>query len=330
MSPTAAYASRVKRFPWPFTDEPFAYGANLEPAGTLRRTVAGEWGATILDLDEHYGAELAERRAILARDATRYMELPHMRPACWDALIWTLHELSARDPQMRLERSGEAFLWTNGRLGVEQAFRYGEDASLPAPPLVYLASQIQEDIVLLDQREGKLWVDAGCVTFASNWSLAFDIGMSFLEIHGPVPHDYADGAIPRAEQFLMRLQPGQAFRRLNWTTTAGARLDTALDSYADWGASRAALNQCEDLATTLHMRVEVQHLIRLPQSGAVMFLIRTYLLPLSDILATPDWRRQFAHVLATLAPDILQYKGLTALKQRLLDICREASEGVPA
>ena len=312
------HPSRVRSFPWPFAGDSYRYSANVEPAPKRRRTVTGAWGGTILDLDDQYEAELAERHAILQRDTSRFVELPHMRPAAWDALFWGLRALSAQEADMRLERAGEGFIWTNDRLGVRQAFHYGADESLPAPPLIFLASQIQDDIVLLDQRGGQLWVDAGCVTFASNWSLAFNIGMSFLEIHGPVPQNYADGAIPRAEQFLMRLQAGQPFRRMNWTSTAGHRLDTALDSYADWGASRQAMAGAEAFAEVFHMRVEVQHFIRLPESGAIMFLIRTYLLPLSDILAVPAWARQFALVLSDLPDDIIQYKGLAALRPRLI------------
>ncbi|GBQ31242.1 heme-dependent oxidative N-demethylase family protein [Gluconacetobacter azotocaptans] len=311
-------AACIRRFPWPFTGDRYAYSANVEPAPGARRTLVGEWGRTILDPDETYAAELAERRDILARDPSRHVELPHMRAASWDALLWGLRELAATDPAMTLDRQGDGHVWTNRRLGTRQAFRYGDDASLPMGPLMFLGSQIQEDIVLLDQREDRLWADAGCVTFASNWSMAFTAGMSFMEIHGPVPRDFADGAIPRAERFLIRLPAGQAYRRINWTSTAGYRLDTALDSYADWGASRARMADCDDFADVFHMRVEVQHLVRLPESGAIVFLIRTYLLPLADILTVPGWRTQFASVLTHLPDDIIQYKGLATLRPRLL------------
>lgn len=313
------HPERVRRFPWPFTGEAYRYSANVEPAPSLRRTAAGSWGGTILDLDDRYERELAERAAVLDRDPSRYRELAHMRPASWDALLWGLRQLASDEKGMRLEERGADIVWTNGRLGRTETFRYGDDDSLPMPPLVYLASQIQDDVVLLDQREGRLWADAGCVTFASNWSLAFNIGMSFMEIHGPVPHEYAFGAIPRAEQFLLRLTAGQSYRRQNWTTTAGDTMDTALDSYADWGPSRHALAASEAFADVFHMRLEVQHLVRLPESGAILFLIRTYLLPLREIMAVPAWRAQFASVLGHLSPDILQYKGLVALRPRLLE-----------
>jgi len=52
--------------------------------------------------------------------------------------------------------------------------------------------------VLLDQREGSLWADAGIVTFAADWSMRFDVGMRFLEVHGPVPRIHEEGIITRA------------------------------------------------------------------------------------------------------------------------------------
>lgn len=61
------------------------------------------------------------------------------------------------------------------------------EASLGQEPLAYITTQVQEDIALLDQRNEQLYVDAGVVTFAADWSFGFDVGMSFLEIHGPVP-----------------------------------------------------------------------------------------------------------------------------------------------
>ncbi len=94
---------------------------------------------------------------------------------------------------------------------------------------------MQEDIVLLDQRDGDLFFgDAGVVTFAADWSFGFDVGMTFLEIHGPVPRLRETGVITRAREFLMRLQPGETYRRTNWTMTIGRRLDVSTERYHEW------------------------------------------------------------------------------------------------
>lgn len=54
----------------------------------------------------------------------------------------------------------------------------------------------------------------------------------------------------------------------------------------------------------IHLRVEVQHVIRLPESGAIRFLIRSYMLPLADIATVDQWRTRTAVVLAELPDDI--------------------------
>ena len=55
-------------------------------------------------------------------------------------------------------------------------------------------------------RDGDLFGDAGVVTFAADWSFGFDVGMSFLEIHGPVPRLRESGVITRARECQTRTQ----------------------------------------------------------------------------------------------------------------------------
>jgi hypothetical protein len=189
-------------------------------------------------------------------------------------------------------------------------FTAGVDASLPTEPLLFLGSQIQDDIALLDHRENALWLDAGLVTFAADWSLGFDVGMKFLEVHGPVPRVHDEQIITRAQQFLMRLQPGEKYRRTNWTMTVDRRLDTSTETYPEWAPDRSDVVTDPALPDRLHLRVEVQHLIRLPHSGAILFLVRTHLLSLSDIARVPAWRERLGRVLAELPPDMADYKGI--------------------
>lgn len=314
--------ARIAEFPFPFSADTYRYSTNVELARVPVPTEAGEWGSGILHLDEHYRAELAERARILRADPSRLEALPHMRAACWDALMTCLHELAAQRPDvMSLRVDGPDLVWHNGLLGVTQRFREGEDDSLPGGPLGFLGTQIHDDIVLLDQREGSLWADAGLVTFAADWSLRFDIGMRFLEVHGPVPRVHEEGVITRAEKFLMRLQPGQEYRRTNWTMSVDRRLDQSTEIYPEWGRDRRIAAEADDdeLARRLHLRVEVQHLIRLGASGALMFLIRTYLLSLADLARVPVWRRRLGAVLAELPEDMADYKGLTRFRRRAAD-----------
>ncbi|OLT49258.1 hypothetical protein BJF85_10485 [Saccharomonospora sp. CUA-673] len=312
------------RFPFPFTADRFRYSTNVQPAGVPVRTEVGGWGEAVVDVDGEYAAELAERADIVRRDPRRQATLPHMRPAAWDAMLTLMRELSAAYPEsFTLEPlGGDEYRWHNALLGDRLRFRYGDDGTV-ADPMAYIGSQVQEDIVLLDQRE-QLYADAGVVTFAADWNFGFDLGMSFLEIHGPVPRIHEERVITRAHDFLQRLQPHEPYRRTNWTLTVGRRLDVSTETYPGWGPERAMVPSIDDdlFGELLHLRVEVQHLIRLADSGAVMFLIRTHLLPLRQIARIEPWRVRMANVLAELPEDMADYKGLIETRDRVADWLR--------
>ncbi|MEV5837571.1 DUF3445 domain-containing protein [Nocardia sp. NPDC052112] len=306
-------------FPFPFAEDRYRYSTNVEPAGKPVVTSVGQWGDSIIAIDDHYLVELDERARILARDPSRYALLSHMRPACWDALLTILRELATAYPaSCTLTALGAGrWKWANALTGDNLEFTYGDDATLPLPPLRWISSQVQEDIVLLDQRD-QLYGDAGVVTFAADWSMAFDVGMSFLEIHGPVPRIREEGVITRAHQFLERLQPHAPYRRTNWTLTIGRRLDMATEIYPQWGPDREIIQVVDDetFGRLVHLRVEVQHLIRLPDSGAVMFLIRTYMMPLEALATIEPWCVRAAAVFVELPRDMAEYKGIIKYKDR--------------
>jgi hypothetical protein len=308
-----AASDRLSRFPFPYPQDHYRYSTNVEPARRPVITEVGEWGRWTIDVDDEYEAELREREEILVADPSRCVVLAHMRAACWDSLLECLGEAARANPAtMSLTREGNSYVWSNARLGEERRFVIGDEDTLGAEPLAYTGSQVQEDIVLLDQREGQLWADAGLVTFAADWSLRFDVGMTFLELHGPVPRVHVEGVIPRAHRFLLRLEAHHPYRRTNWTMSVDRRLDQSTETYPEWGPDRlGVLENPELLADRLQLRVEVQHLIRLPGSGAIMFLIRTSMVPLRELATVPAWRTRMAAVLRELPQDMVDYKGLT-------------------
>lgn len=321
-------------FPFPFPEDTYRYSTNVEPARTAVATAAGGWGAAVVDIDSEYRHELATREAVLAADPTRHAVLGHMVQASWDAMFTLMRELADTYPQsMSLtEQHDGSWVWCNDLLGIRAHFVYGDESSLGCEPLRYIGSQVQEDIALLDQRAGSLYVDAGLITFAADWSFGFDVGMSFLEIHGPVPRVRADGVITRAHEFLMRLQPHEPYRRTNWTLTIGRRLDVSTELYPQWGPDRDMICTVDDddFARLVHLRVEVQHLIRLPDSGAVMFLIRTYMLPLSALAQVESWRMRAAQVFAELPADMAEYKGIIKYRDRAAQWLRDHGSAAAA
>ncbi len=308
------------RLPWPFPDDltSFRYSVNVEPARVLRRTAAGSWGDTIVDLGgSEYPEIMADRRRIVAADPGRLRIMPGMGPACWDLLLYYLRDLAISFPDlMELDEDGDRFHWRNHVLGTDQVFELGVDATLPVDPMTFLACEIPDDLLLVKERHGRLHFDAGLVTFAAAWSVSFDVGMSMDEIHGPVPRLTKDGITARAEQFLKRLPADQVYRRINWTLSASGsrKLDVSLEELPEWGTDIPRLVRDRDWGA-LQMRIEVEHFVRLPMTGAVTFNIRTHMASLEQIKRIPAWRDQLAQVVLELPEDLAAYKGFADYRE---------------
>jgi hypothetical protein len=307
----------IHRFPFPFATDGYMYSVNLVRAG---QGAPGTFDEHVFDIDEHYIAELRERERILSEDyGRRYLTLAHMQDAQWDFLEMGMTHLAADYPQhFSLERDGNRWHWKNHLLGSAQDFVFGNSATLAMEPLEFMGRQMQGDFCLLDQREDDLYLDAGLVTFPADWSLAFDLGMSFEDWHGPVPIAHGKGVFTRAKKFLMNLQVDQPWQRFNWTMTINPRLDTAPEIYHLWGPDRMQVTT-ENAGELAHLRVEVQVLARLPRSHGILFSIRTYLIRLDELAANPDWAQRLRRVLVSLPDEIAEYKGLARTRAPIIE-----------
>lgn len=298
----------VRRFPFPFPEDRYQYSVNIEPH------TAGAPGSIYehpFDIDEHYVAECRDKALTLQRDPSRCASLPHMAEAGWDVLELVMESLSRDYPaHFQLLREGTQWLWINRALNLQQRFTFGDAGTLPCDPFEYITRQAQGDFVVMDQRDHNLFADAGMVTSQADWSLAFDVGMSFQEWHGPVPMAHEMGIFDRALKFLLMLQQGRPVRRLNWTMTVNPRLDTSPETFPEWGPDRAAVS-LENIGDKLHLRVELQTLFRLPRSNAILFGIRCYLASLEELATNPAWAVRLHRVLQTLPAPLVEYKGLT-------------------
>jgi hypothetical protein len=319
-------AAAIRRFPLPFPEDQYMYSVNIEPHA------AGPHGSVTefpIDIDEHYVAECRERALVLAAEPLRFQALPHMVSSQWDCLELIMESLARDYPQhFSLERQGNRWHWVNRPLGIDQHFVFGDAASLPQQPLEYVTRQAPGDWVVMDQRDGDLWTEAGMVTTQADWSLDFDVGMTFKEWHGPVPLAHEIGVFDRALKYLLNLRLGAPVRRLNWTMTINPRLDTAPENYPAWGPDRASVT-AQNAGDRVHLRVELQALWRLPRSNAIVFSIRCYLISVRELATVPKWARRVHRVLRDLHPALIDYKGLTRYRAAVVEWLAPYDDGTP-
>ncbi|AZO83282.1 hypothetical protein BOO88_12805 [Stutzerimonas stutzeri] len=298
----------IARAPFPFPDDDYMYSMNLEPHVSVGD---GAFRAAF-DIDEHYISECHDRAITLEKDpGMHYVSAPHMMEAQWD-LLELIMESYARDyPQyFSLAREGRQWHWTNRLLNIDDHFTFGDPATLPYEPMEYVTRQAQGDWVLQEERDGTLYWGAGIATQRADYSLRFNLGMSWEEFHGPVPLVKEIGMLDRALKFLLRLRTGHPVRRLNWSLTVNPRLEVSAESLPEWAPDRTLVT-AENAGKLVYLRIELQPLHRLPRSNAIVFPIRTYLLSLEDIATNPAWARRMHRVLRDLNQQLVDYKGFS-------------------
>jgi dimethylamine monooxygenase subunit A len=316
----------IRRYPFPFNEDSYMYSVNMEPHV---RGAPGTAFESLIDVDEHYVSEMHDRALVLKEDPLRCQALPHMMTAQWDTLELIMEQQAAGYPEhFSLTREGDNWHWINRPMGIDQRFVFGDVSTLPYEPMEYITRQAQGDFCIVDQRDNNLWMDAGMVTTQADWSLDFDIGMNFMEWHGPVPLAHQIGVFERALKFLLNLQQGKPVRRLNWTMTINPRLDTSPENYPKWGPDRTTVTP-ENVGSKVHLRCELQSLWRLPRSNAILFVIRCYLIKMEEVVTVPKWARRLPRVLCSLPPELVDYKGLTRYRQTTIDWLSKFDDGAP-
>jgi len=216
--------------------------------------VEGNW----LAVDDAYGRQMARRDGLIAKTPEVVLrQLPEVESAAaelYDLILDLLRTMPGFD------------------IGADQAVRPdGVVVPLdPAHPLRTLGRLVQEDLCLL-QKQGDEHVLTGAVLcFPASWSLEQKLGRPLIGIHRPVK-TYDPEIARRVQRMFDVLRPGQPLWRMN----ALVYVDPDLHQPRREDAPRI------DRLGGQYLRAERQTMLRLPQTGAVLFAIHTYVVALS-------------------------------------------------
>jgi len=168
-------------------------------------------------------------------------------------------------------------------------------------PLEEAALLVQEDLCVLV--DGVLV--AGCVCFPSHWRLADKIGRPVTEIHARVP-GYDTELASKVDTFLARLPRDTVMARRNFTIHERA------DLFAPDIPPLLGVPPSEQW-----LRSERQTLSRLPETGAVLFTIRTQQTQLGGL--SGEIRSKLAARLRAEPEQLIAYRDLTDRLPVLID-----------
>ncbi|MET3288958.1 UNVERIFIED_CONTAM: hypothetical protein ABID98_001528 [Brevibacillus sp. OAP136] len=303
-------SDKVSRFPYPFSSDVYRYSNNsllLDPP-------------IAIEVTPEYADEITLKRKLLADCHSRcYQSLPHTLQAQWEVVSVVLHHLAETYPaSFTLDKKENLWTFTNQILNETATFTFGDAGTLPIEPLDFVGRHVQEDLIVMGQRDNDLFLDAGQLCFPANWSLQFNLGMNFVEIHTPIPGFSADRLDEKIRNFIMRLENGQPWVRRNWSLNAGHKLDSSLETFHLWGQKRKEIT-AENAGQEVYLRVEVQKLFRLPRTHAVLFTIHTHLISLQELSLNRDYAKQLYHVLVELPDFIADYKGMKLFRGQTIN-----------
>lgn len=258
-----------------------------------------------LQVDADHVEELTEKARLLAERRDEIVgALPEAQPVLPEAARMIAAHLAVRFP----------LLYALDGAVLRHALTGG---AADADDFAAVAALCQEDLCLLqsDAPGAPYRLTAAALSFPSRWRLHEKLGKPLSGIHGVVPglNDRMGAAVDR---FFALLAVGRPVVRANWTIIDDPALfQPRRVSPPGPNASITAGNAGE----TVHFRVERQCITRLPESGAVLFTIRTYTRPLGVMIGSRAEAAALAEALRALPQEMRDYKSMESCLGPALD-----------
>lgn len=172
-----------------------------------------------------------------------------------------------------------------------------------------LACQFSEDCALLVEGSGDGKTVMLHVCSPSHWAPAEKLGLSFLEMHGPVPHfERVAKAMPALLDAMVSKGP---YVRFVWSFVTDTRLNH--HPVAPPGADPVlwrGRSFDSSLDTPFYLRVERQVTLPLPESRASLFFIGLSFLSGATIRDNVKFRTQLLSALRSMSREARLYKGV--------------------
>jgi dimethylamine monooxygenase subunit A len=260
--------------------------------------------AAWIELDRHFAADLAAKRRLLEtrHDAVFAAEPAAAAPAA--ELLRRLVEHLVQHQAAIFRREGDCLV--NSATGERWDL-----ARTTLHPLDLAGRLVQEDLCLLERAGESYRLVAASLCSPARWRLADKIGRPLGIIHAPVP-GYAEKLLRPVDRFFAALAQERGVWRLNW----GIVDDPA--PFQPVAPAAAPGITAETAGDRLWLRVERQTLRRLPESGAVVFTIRTYITGLAVAVRSPGAAADLADAIRDMPEATRRYKHIAPIAPALL------------
>ncbi|KAI9712310.1 MAG: hypothetical protein M1820_001523 [Bogoriella megaspora] len=311
--PAAPYPDWSIKDTKPLPYRPFRYGPRYNINMGLRQMEWDEW----IEVDNHYPRFHQDKAW---RIEERGPKCCRTAPEAYDAAVELLEELCSYLPQ----RYPSMFRATDvgmDNLLTRESFNIIE-RPLKEDPMQMAARTIQDDLaIMIEKPDGQYYLLAGAILLAGFWRLSDKWGMPLSEIHtsGDVPQ-FREKLEKGMMNFFRRVKPENPVLRNNyfiqvddelaWSSSIGSEDEEGI------GWFTAEKNKA---VQHHYFRSERQSLRRLPRSGGVVFTIRTYFHPMTDICQELYVPGRLASAIRSWGDDVSKYKGKERYGEVLLE-----------
>lgn len=173
-----------------------------------------------------------------------------------------------------------------------------------------LACQVQEDLAVISSSDSdrRHWLSAAHVCFPNGWAPEEKVGGTFEVVHAPVA---GMAEMNRRGDEFAKIMIGavDGLVRFAW----GVTFDDELNHHPHRPRTRF-----DPACPRAFVRVERQTIWGLPQVGAALFTIRTYLYNCEQFCRDPALRQPLIAALSSMSAESRAYKGLADRFQDLI------------
>ncbi|MGE5701639.1 MAG: heme-dependent oxidative N-demethylase family protein [Clostridia bacterium] len=320
-------STNLDLFPYPFHN--IMEGSNYRYSNDLKKLEPHKQNFVVITPE--YEKQIKRKREMLNKQPeVRFQSYPHTMEMQWE-LAEMLIDLAveAHPEHFKVEKNGNQWVFHNLILNETESFILGDASSIELEPLDLIGRHFATDFVMMVHRDDNLYLEVAQESYAALFSPHWNKGMTFNEIHAPVPFVSRTGEslADRVRNFLIRnVLPGEPWTRINWNLMAN-RWDVNYETMDTWGPTRVLVTP-ENAGELVRLRVEEQFFYRLPRTDAVVFVLNTQFLAMKDLALRPEWLKQTYSILSDIPKEMAEYKGFAPFIEPTVEYLKNLVEKV--
>ena len=260
-----------------------------------------------IEADEYFYDELKEKKQLLISNYPEvFASRPGSLPAQTEVLALVLKHMEKYCPGVLTIEQDEVVLPK-----LKWKFRISD---FEESPLDLCGRLVQEDLCLMAPGPDGYTLEAASLCFPARWRLMDKMGLPMSAIHKPVP-DYSEKLSRPVDSFFNRIDVDRPVWRVNWSLTTDPTMFQPVRQ--KHSASELPITS-KNAGDQVYMRCERQTLRRLPDTGWILFTIKTYLDKVSKLHKYPKETQNLSSLLRSAPTSLLSYKNINHFLKPLL------------